>query len=555
MSQSSSRRLLATVLCLAMAFDAPVAALAEATDGAVAANDGVTDGSAYDASGSADYTYGTDTSGTSTYAYDPYDMTGDATVPEVTDVSQPTGDLSAPAADDVVVVADDEPVAVGVDEETVPADAASTTEVPVAAEPDLQTQADTPALDCDFVESCERELAKWPVGVQKTEWASMYWIGPNPEKYEGGHWGESTWCSEFVGWNLWNVGLQPGVNMPWRPWKSQEYYDFYRAHPELAEIHENNGTYSPRKGDIVLTKGLSHTEMVSSVTAGGMSWIGVEGGTELLRTRRELSNDTYQWFITIKWSKVNVPHPVDYSVPMSATTVSALSDFTWTGRAITPKPTVKYGNTTLVKDVDYTLSYANNVNPGTARVTITGKGDSFYGSKTLSYTIVKPAVEEPVVSYRTHVQRYGWRKYVSNGTLSGTVGKGKRLEGIRIKLSNTSYDGGIQYRTHVQGKGWEKSWKSNGKTSGTVGKSRRLEAIQIRLTGTMAEQYDVYYRVHAQHYGWMGWAKNGAKAGTAGYGYRLEAIQVVLVSKGQSKPTPTYGGVRQNVSAAFKQKR
>ena len=52
----------------------------------------------------------------------------------------------------------------------------------------------------------------------------------------------------------------------------------------------------------------------------------------------------------------------------------------------------------------------------------------------------------------------------------------------------------------------------------------------------------------------MGWAKNGANAGTAGYSYRLEAIQIVLVPKGQSRPTATFGGVRQKVSMPFKKR-
>lgn len=137
---------------------------------------------------------------------------------------------------------------------------------------------------------------------------------------------------------------------------------------------------------------------------------------------------------------------------------------------------------------------------------------------------------ESSVRYRTHVQRYGWQGWRKDGATSGTSGKSKRLEGIRIALDGVS--GGIEYRTHVQRQGWQ-GWRKNGAMSGTSGKSLRLEAIQIRLTGAAAESYDVYYRVHAQRFGWMGWACNGASAGTAGYSFRLEAIQIVLVPKGQ----------------------
>lgn len=142
----------------------------------------------------------------------------------------------------------------------------------------------------------------------------------------------------------------------------------------------------------------------------------------------------------------------------------------------------------------------------------------------------------PSISYRTHVQDYGWQSWKSNGEVSGTVGQSKRLEGINIKLSNIN--GSIEYKTHVQDIGWQ-DWKSNGQMSGTSGQSKRLEAIQIKLSGEAANQYDVYYRVHAQDYGWLDWAKNGESAGTEGYSKRLEGIQIALVKKGENAPGST----------------
>ena len=141
------------------------------------------------------------------------------------------------------------------------------------------------------------------------------------------------------------------------------------------------------------------------------------------------------------------------------------------------------------------------------------------------------------ISYRTHVQDYGWQGYVYDGQQSGTSGQSKRLEGINIKLS-PSLDGNVVYRTHVQSYGWQ-DWKSNDAMSGTSGQSKRLEAIQIKLTGQVANEYDVYYRVHCQNFGWLGWAKNGESSGSEGYSRRLEAIQICLVPKGQNAPGST----------------
>ena len=141
------------------------------------------------------------------------------------------------------------------------------------------------------------------------------------------------------------------------------------------------------------------------------------------------------------------------------------------------------------------------------------------------------------ISYRTHVQDYGWQGYVYDGQQSGTSGQSKRLEGINIKLS-PSLNGNVVYRTHVQSYGWQ-DWKSNDAMSGTSGQSKRLEAIQIKLTGQVANEYDVYYRVHCQNFGWLGWAKNGESSGSEGYSRRLEAIQICLVPKGQKAPGDT----------------
>ena len=142
------------------------------------------------------------------------------------------------------------------------------------------------------------------------------------------------------------------------------------------------------------------------------------------------------------------------------------------------------------------------------------------------------------VSYIVHCQDIGWEKnWSKDGQTSGTEGKCKRLEAIRIKLPD-GVSGSIEYRTHIQDIGWEKNWSKDGAESGTEGKCKRLEAIQIRLTGEVAENYDVYYSVHAENFGWLGWAKNGEEAGTAGYGYRLEAIKIQLVTKGDNAPEP-----------------
>lgn len=150
------------------------------------------------------------------------------------------------------------------------------------------------------------------------------------------------------------------------------------------------------------------------------------------------------------------------------------------------------------------------------------------------------------VTYTSHVQTYGWMQSVADGQMSGTTGQKKRMEAMKIYLSNPAgedgvpLEGGITYRAHSQSYGWM-DWVQEGEVAGTEGKGKRLEAFQIQLTGQMAEQYDIYYKVHCSTWGDLGWAKNGETAGTTGTARSIEALEIRLVKKGSSD-APSGGG-------------
>ena len=71
----------------------------------------------------------------------------------------------------------------------------------------------------------------------------------------------------------------------------------------------------------------------------------------------------------------------------SSVTVDAIAGVTYDGgNELKPLPVVKDGTATLTKGTDYTVSYTNNTNAGTATVTITGKGN-YTNTKTANFTI------------------------------------------------------------------------------------------------------------------------------------------------------------------------
>ncbi len=75
---------------------------------------------------------------------------------------------------------------------------------------------------------------------------------------------------------------------------------------------------------------------------------------------------TYTGSITVNFNIVG------YSV--ASASVSELDDYTYTGSAIKPEPTVIYNDKTLTLNTDYTLSYSNNIKPGVATCIVTGIG-------------------------------------------------------------------------------------------------------------------------------------------------------------------------------------
>lgn len=73
--------------------------------------------------------------------------------------------------------------------------------------------------------------------------------------------------------------------------------------------------------------------------------------------------------------------------PLTADMVTvAAGPHYYTGNAVTPAVTVKDGSCTLTADTDYTVGYNDNINVGTAKVTVTGKSN-YTGTASQTFTI------------------------------------------------------------------------------------------------------------------------------------------------------------------------
>lgn len=140
------------------------------------------------------------------------------------------------------------------------------------------------------------------------------------------------------------------------------------------------------------------------------------------------------------------------------------------------------------------------------------------------------SLTKPTLTYSSHVQDMGWMSYADEGKMAGTTNQKKRMEAVKIKLSDFDGNSGLTYRTHVSDVGWQ-NWVSSNERAGTEGQNKPIEAIEISLSRTMSDFFDIYYRMHVSNMGWLGWAKNGETAGTIGGRIQSEAIEIKLVPR------------------------
>ena len=84
-----------------------------------------------------------------------------------------------------------------------------------------------------------------------------------------------------------------------------------------------------------------------------------------------------------KWKK---EEPAQKDISGAEITLTK-QEYVYTGAEITPVPVVALEGKELVPESDYTISYENHVNAGTATITITGKG-AYSGSTTTQFRII-----------------------------------------------------------------------------------------------------------------------------------------------------------------------
>ena len=113
----------------------------------------------------------------------------------------------------------------------------------------------------------------------------------------------------------------------------------------------------------------------------------VLAGTILLNSACVAKNDASESGAgegeTVEATETELP-PAD----MGYADVEPIEDQIYTGSEITVSPVISYDGNELTEGSDYTLTYENNINIGTATVTATGNGDNTLGEISMTFNII-----------------------------------------------------------------------------------------------------------------------------------------------------------------------
>lgn len=161
---------------------------------------------------------------------------------------------------------------------------------------------------------------------------------------------------------------------------------------------------------------------------------------------------SYESNINVGTAKVTVTFKGDYAslgsvekefniVNLTSKNVSDIAAQTYTGSAIEPKVTVTDDETTLVLGKDYTVSYSDNTNAGTAKAIITGIGN-YSGTVEKTFTINKAT---PTVTVPEAVENLVYNGEEQELVTEGSTNFGKVL----YSLDGTNYSENIPKTKNV----------------------------------------------------------------------------------------------------------
>ncbi|WP_027292191.1 glycosyl hydrolase family 28 protein [Robinsoniella sp. KNHs210] len=172
---------------------------------------------------------------------------------------------------------------------------------------------------------------------------------------------------------------------------------------------------------------------------------------------------------------------------ISKLSIGSIKAQTHTGSSLKPIISIKDGSKVLKQDVDYTVYYKNNKNPGTAQIIITGKG-TYKGSLTKTFVILAKKGR----TYTVGNYKY---KVLSASTKSGTVSLTKPVKNTlkTVKVPDTVKIGNYRYKVTEIGKS---AFKRNNKLKTvTIGKNVKKIGTAAFYNDKALKKITIYSKV------------------------------------------------------------
>lgn len=162
------------------------------------------------------------------------------------------------------------------------------------------------------------------------------------------------------------------------------------------------------------------------------------------------------------------PFTVTDKTPVSKLKISKIADQEYDGTSKTPQPVVKFGSTTLTEGIDYYLSYDNNMEVGTATVTVTGKNE-YFGTRNLTFRIAGVQIKKAkFTDFRTSVSYTGSPVEQNETVLT--------YNGSKLTMGK-DYD--VSYSNNLNKGKATVTYTGIGKYTGTIRKSYSITAYNM----------------------------------------------------------------------------
>ncbi len=264
--------------------------------------------------------------------------------------------------------------------------------------------------------------------------------------------------SAFLGSGLSKISIPKGVTMIER--------DAFQYCSSLTEISISESVAEIQSYAFQGCSSLMEIAVPESVTIIGRNAFAGCNEELVIFGKKGSYAETYANENNIKFSSTGMALPPIGKKTISSNNVSlSQNSYTYDGKAKKPTVTVKDGSKTLVQNTDYIVSYSKNINAGTAKVKITGKGN-YEGTVTKNFTItVKKGTSHKVGSYQ----------YKVTGTSTVSVTGIKNNKATKVKIPKTVKIGGKDFKVTAIG---SKAFKDNKKiTSIEIGDNVRAIGV------------------------------------------------------------------------------